>query len=193
MLTFIGGVARLGAARASIVSALQPALTPLVAFAVFANRLGLGQAAGGVLVIASVVVLEAERNPPLWLADLPRRERWLIRMARRLDLPSGSQIIRQGAPAAAFYLIERGRVTVTRDGRRVADLGPGDFFGEVALMQDTARTASVAAATDVRVRFVPRHRFPRAMRMLPTLASAVDSAMRERTSTSATPEFAPAT
>ena len=59
MSTFVAGIGRLGASRASIVSAVQPALTPFVGFAVFSDRLGPAQALGGVLVIAGVVMLEA--------------------------------------------------------------------------------------------------------------------------------------
>ena len=181
MTTFIAGIGRLGPSRASIVSALQPALTPVIGFAVFTDRLGPSETIGGALVIAGVVLLEAEaRSPAPWLVGLPVWERWLIRRTRRLELPSGALILQQGSSARAFYLIERGRATVTRDGRDIAVLGPGEFFGEVALLGGGARTASVVAATDLRVRIVHQRRFARTMRMLPTLARTVERVTCER-------------
>jgi drug/metabolite transporter (DMT)-like permease len=75
MTTFIGGIRRLGPARASIVSAVQPALTPLVGFLVFADRLRPQQLAGGALVLAAVVVLEGGRRVSLRLR--PRAPAWL--------------------------------------------------------------------------------------------------------------------
>jgi Cyclic nucleotide-binding domain/EamA-like transporter family len=184
MVTFIAGVSRLGASRASIVSAVEPALTPVVGFAVFADRLGPGQMFGGLLVIAGVVILEARGRPfdlrsaPSWL---PRRERWtLARLTGAMDVPAGSRMVRQGAPGDAFFLIERGRASVKRDEYEIADLGPGDFFGELALLGGGERTASVVAATDMRVRVVPQGKFGPAMRKLPTLARSVRDVAVER-------------
>ncbi len=62
MLTFVGGMRRLGPSRASIVSAVQPAFTPVLGFAVFGDQLGPAQIIGGVLVVAGVVVLEKGRS-----------------------------------------------------------------------------------------------------------------------------------
>jgi drug/metabolite transporter (DMT)-like permease len=184
MGTFVAGIGKLGPARASIVSAAQPALTPVLGFLVFADRLGPAQMLGGVLVVAAIVVLETGGRFPLspaWRASLPRREgRALARATLAMDIRAGSRIVRQGSPAGAFFLIERGRATVTRDDRLVADLGPGEFFGEVALLQGGARTASVIAATDMSVRVIPLGEFGRAMRFFPTLARAARDATRKR-------------
>jgi drug/metabolite transporter (DMT)-like permease len=184
MASFIAGVSRLGPARASIVSAIQPALTPVLGFAVFADRLGAAQALGGMLVIAGVVILESgARSSELHaaLSWLPRRERRRLgRLAGSLELPAGRSIVRQGANAHALFVIERGRATVVRDGREIAGLGPGDVFGEIALLGDGNRTASVLAATDLRLRVLPRLDFARAMRSLPTLARVVRRLSRER-------------
>jgi drug/metabolite transporter (DMT)-like permease len=180
MSTFVAGIGRLGAARASIVSAVQPALTPVVGFFAFADRLGPEQVLGGALVIAAVVILEARGRPPL-LATLPRVERRrLARMAGAVEMNAGSRVLLQGDPADAFYVIERGRAGVERDGRRIAELGPGDFFGEIALLAGGTRTASVVAATDMRVHVVPEREFARALGTLPTLARRVRDAAAKR-------------
>jgi drug/metabolite transporter (DMT)-like permease len=184
MVSFVEGISRLGPSRASIISAVQPALTPVVGFAVFADRLAPPQMFGGGLVIAGVVILEA-RGRPFDLGTepslLPRRERWtLARLTGAMDVPAGRRLVRQGAPGDAFFLIQRGRASVNRNHEQIADLGPGDFFGELALLGAGERTASVVAATDMRIRVVPERRFARAMRRLPTLARSVRDVASER-------------
>jgi CRP-like cAMP-binding protein len=61
----------------------------------------------------------------------------------------GETITKEGAGAAAFFVIDSGEVVVTVHGREVARLGRGDYFGEVALIDEGARTATITAATDV--------------------------------------------
>jgi drug/metabolite transporter (DMT)-like permease len=177
MGTFIAGIKLLGPSRASIVSAVQPAFTPVLGFAAFGDRLGPAQMLGGVLVIAGVVVLEARGGLFEWRSDLswlPRRERRaLARIGVAMDVPAGAQLVHQGASADAFYVIERGRASVTQDRDHVRDLGGGDFFGELGLLQGGVRTASVAAASELRVRVIGGRDFGSAMRGLPTLARSV--------------------
>ncbi len=57
----------------------------------------------------------------------------------------GAAIVKQGDPGLGFFLIKQGRVEVTHDGHRIRDLGPGEFFGEMALMEERVRTATVTA------------------------------------------------
>jgi drug/metabolite transporter (DMT)-like permease len=184
MAAFIAGISRLGPSRASIVSAVEPALTPVVGFLVFADRLGLAQVVGGALVVSGIVILEARGHPfdlrPR-LSWMPRRERrMLARVTAAIDVPAGTRLLRQGAPASEFFLIERGQASVKRDDHPVAELGAGEFFGELALLRGGPRTASVAAATDMRVRVIPRGEFAHAMEKLPTLARSVRDAASER-------------
>jgi CRP-like cAMP-binding protein len=106
---------------------------------------------------------------------LPGRfqRRGLARLAATIEVPAGLQVLRQGASPDAFFVIRRGRARVERDARHVADLGPGDFFGELALLAGGERTASVVASTDMRIHVVSRGEFLRAMQRLPTLARRV--------------------
>jgi CRP-like cAMP-binding protein len=131
-----------------------------------------------------VVVLEARGATPVLLsraAALLRPERrTLARVAAAVDVPAGSRLLRQGAPANAFFVIERGRASVCRDDRHIRDLGAGDFFGELGLMGDGGRTASVLAATDMRVRVIPGREFETVMAKLPKLARTVRDAARDR-------------
>ena len=65
------------------------------------------------------------------------------------EIPAGRVIITEGDPGDRFYAILRGQVEVRRAGLVAATLGPGDHFGEIALVRDVNRTASVVATTDV--------------------------------------------
>jgi CRP-like cAMP-binding protein/Zn-dependent protease len=71
----------------------------------------------------------------------------------------GDELITQGAPGDAFYAIGAGQVDVMRDGSQVATLGPGDHFGEVALLTDAPRNATVRAHTAMRVFRLDRQGF----------------------------------
>jgi putative peptide zinc metalloprotease protein len=71
----------------------------------------------------------------------------------------GEELITQGEPGDAFYAIGAGQVDVTRDGEAIASLGPGDHFGEVALLTDAPRNATVTAHTAMRVFRLDRQGF----------------------------------
>jgi CRP-like cAMP-binding protein len=80
-----------------------------------------------------------------------------------LNAPPGEMVIEVGGTGDAFYAIGSGQVDVIRDGEVVRTLGPGAHFGEVALLMDVPRTATVAAKTPVRVFRLDRHGFDRAV------------------------------
>jgi MFS family permease len=88
----------------------------------------------------------------------PTLER-LAATLERIDAPAGAVIVRQGDAGDRFYVIDEGIVSVTIDGHAVRQLGPGDFFGEIALLRDVPRTASVAAREAVRLYALPRDAF----------------------------------
>jgi CRP-like cAMP-binding protein len=138
-------------------------------------------------VFVGVVILEGKvrsSRPTSGYRRLPRRERIALRrFARPAAVSAGEPILRQDAAADGFYLVVRGRARVTRDDRVVGDLGAGDFFGEIALLERGRRTASVVASTDLSVRVIPRRDFLAAMRYLPTLAERVRNVARERIAT----------
>jgi hypothetical protein len=83
-------------------------------------------------------------------------------LARGLDpvrVPAGQAVFHQGDPADRFYVIESGAADVVGDGRLVTALGPGDGFGEIALLRRVQRTATVRAATDLELQALTCDRF----------------------------------
>ncbi|MPZ71520.1 MAG: cyclic nucleotide-binding domain-containing protein, partial [Actinobacteria bacterium] len=71
----------------------------------------------------------------------------LSRMMDEVDLPEGKELATEGEFAYEFFIIEKGTASVTRGGRRVRELGPGDFFGEIGLLESEQRTASVVTSS----------------------------------------------
>jgi CRP/FNR family cyclic AMP-dependent transcriptional regulator len=88
---------------------------------------------------------EALRNAPLF-SDLPKRH--LRSIADVTWIPSyreGATILKEGSSGSSFFVILEGRAKVVRNGRTIARLAPGDFFGEISLLDPGPRTASVIA------------------------------------------------
>lgn len=83
----------------------------------------------------------------------------LARGLRELTLPAGAAVITEGETGDAFYVIESGSVEVTQHGRHLRTQGAGEYFGEIALLNDIPRTATVTAATDVVLRMLGREVF----------------------------------
>jgi hypothetical protein len=107
----------------------------------------------------------------------------LERVASRLipiEESSGTEIVRQGDPGDRFYVIESGRVAVSKNGRQVATLEGGDFFGEIALLREIPRTATVTAQKDTRLYALERDDFLEAVTGHPHSAEAADAVTRAR-------------
>jgi CRP-like cAMP-binding protein len=94
--------------------------------------------------------VESLKRAPLF-ADLSRKE--LVQLARLSDdveVPAGRVLCEEGDRGREFFVLVEGEVDVARNGRRVAKLGPGDFVGEISLLEQTPRTATVSAKTPLR-------------------------------------------
>ncbi len=78
--------------------------------------------------------------------ELPARQlESVARSLRERTYEPGSVIVKQGDPGLGFFLITAGRVEVSHGDHRIRDLGPGEFFGEMALMEERPRSATVTA------------------------------------------------
>jgi CRP-like cAMP-binding protein len=90
------------------------------------------------------------KRVPLF-SDLEDRERENIaRSMKQRTFSSGQQIAVEGESGVGFFVIEEGEAKVTVHGDEVRRLGPGDYFGEIALISQGARTATVTADTDLK-------------------------------------------
>jgi CRP-like cAMP-binding protein len=71
--------------------------------------------------------------------------------ADEVDVPAGAKLAQEGRLAYEFFAIQDGTAQVTREGEAIADLGPGDFFGEIGLLGGERRVASVTATSPMRL------------------------------------------
>jgi CRP-like cAMP-binding protein len=126
-----------------------------------------------------------------FLADLPIfagvSKRHLHRIARlstaRRFVPL-TVIVREGEPARTFYVVLDGQVSVTRKGRRLARIGAGEAFGEMALLTDSPRSSSVIADTDVLTMCLSRANFNKVLKSEPAVSLALLKTLAERLRTS---------
>jgi CRP-like cAMP-binding protein len=112
---------------------------------------------------------------------LSRKDREeLARWADLVDLPAGYHLADQGAFAHEFFALLEGTVEVTRNGEHLVELGPGDFFGEIALVEQDRRTATVLAITPVTAIVMHARDFDAMRGEFPTIALRIHDAVHAR-------------
>jgi len=100
--------------------------------------------------------------------------------AAEIDVEAGNRLVSEGRFGYEFFVIENGRAEVVRGDTHVADLGPGDFFGEMALLGDTERNASVIASSPLKAVVMTDRDFRKLARSMPEVAERIREACRER-------------
>jgi CRP/FNR family transcriptional regulator, cyclic AMP receptor protein len=116
-------------------------------------------------------------------SGLSKREReTLARWTDQVSVPAGYALATEGQFAHEFFVIEDGSAEVTRNGERVDELGPGEFFGEIGLLETERRTASVAATTPMKLIVMFQREFAQMEHDLPAVADRIRSAIRARLS-----------
>jgi CRP/FNR family transcriptional regulator, cyclic AMP receptor protein len=120
------------------------------------------------------------KQSPLF-AGLNRKERQaLAPRTDEVDLDQGRVIVREGEWPYEFFAIEEGTAEVRRGDQLLAELGPGDFFGEMALVGDTRRNATVVATSPLKVVVMTAQAFRQTARELPEVADKIRAAIEER-------------
>jgi CRP-like cAMP-binding protein len=108
--------------------------------------------------------------------DLERLGSW----ADEVEVPAGKPLISQGNFPHEFMVLESGTAEVTHGGDHLADLGPGDFFGEIALLEDQRRMASVVTTSDATIIVMHARNFRAMEAAMPEVAARIKAVMDER-------------
>lgn len=115
------------------------------------------------------------------LAGLDDRvRRRLAQIGKRRTYAAGETIVKEGSTGTALYVLLSGRVRVERGGGQVGELGPGDFFGELALIEEEPRSASVIAVDETECLLFPAWEFRALLDEQPQIAVAIMRALIER-------------
>jgi CRP-like cAMP-binding protein len=120
------------------------------------------------------------RKVPLFARCSRAELKEIALLADEIDLNEGKEMTREGAPGREFFVLLEGTADVKKNRRRVNRLGPGDFFGEIALVSREPRTATVIATSPVRALVITDRSFRRLLDDAPQVQTKVMEAMAER-------------
>jgi CRP/FNR family transcriptional regulator, cyclic AMP receptor protein len=101
-------------------------------------------------------------------------------LADEIDMREGKVLTTEGRPGREFFVLIEGTADVRRKGRKINTMGAGDFFGEIALVSDRPRTATVTATSPVRLLVVTDRAFRELMRKMPSIQTKVLATLAER-------------
>ncbi|MEX2547452.1 MAG: cyclic nucleotide-binding domain-containing protein [Chloroflexota bacterium] len=104
----------------------------------------------------------------------------LGQLADEIDMPAGRVLMREGELGREMFVVVSGKVRVERQGKTVAELGPGDWLGEMALLSEGNRTATVTTTEPTRLFVVAHREFHSLMYQMPTVRAAVDECVADR-------------
>jgi CRP/FNR family transcriptional regulator, cyclic AMP receptor protein len=124
--------------------------------------------------------VEALKRAPL-LEGLSRRQLTeLAKLTEDVDLKAGKVLCREGERGQEFFVIMEGEVEVTRNRKLLATRGSGEFLGEIALVEDVPRTATLTAKTPIRFFLLTRRHFLRLLDEQPGIERKVLRALARR-------------
>jgi CRP/FNR family cyclic AMP-dependent transcriptional regulator len=124
--------------------------------------------------------VELLRQVPLFSQCSKRELETVAQIADEVSVDEGTELTRQGDRGREFGVIVDGSASVSADGNQIAALDAGDFFGEIALVSDIPRTATVTATSPVRLLVVSARDFRRLMRESPAVQNKVLQALAHR-------------
>jgi CRP/FNR family cyclic AMP-dependent transcriptional regulator len=97
-----------------------------------------------------------------------------------IEVPKGKVLVEEGRIGLEFFIVVTGTAVVTRNRKKVATLGPGDYFGELALLDRRPRSASVTSQTDLDVLVLSQRQFNGLLQSVPTIGRKMLAAMANR-------------
>jgi CRP/FNR family transcriptional regulator, cyclic AMP receptor protein len=124
--------------------------------------------------------VELIKRVPLFSGLSKRELEEVASLADEIDLRDGKELTRQGKAGREFFVLLEGSADVTKDDRRINQLGDGDFFGEIALISRSPRTATVTATSPVRALVITDRSFRRLLEDSPQIQLKVLEALAER-------------
>jgi CRP/FNR family transcriptional regulator, cyclic AMP receptor protein len=124
--------------------------------------------------------IELLKRVPLFAGCSKSELRELAKSADELDIREGTVLTREGRPAREFFVLIDGTARVTKDGKTIADLGAGDWFGEIALITNSPRTATVTATSPGDVLVITDRRFHSVVETMPSIALKVLATVGDR-------------
>ena len=124
--------------------------------------------------------VQALKRAPLFEGLSKKEITDLARVTEDLEVPAGGVLCKEGETGQEFFVIVDGETDITSHGKRVAARGGGDFVGEIALLEDTTRTATVTAKTPLRVFVLTGQDFRRLVRENPGVEQKVMRALARR-------------
>lgn len=124
--------------------------------------------------------MELIRQAPLFCRCSHKELAEVATIADELDLPAGRVLMREGERGSEFFVLLEGSADVHRNGRRINQLGKGDFFGEIALVSRSVRTASVTTSAPSRVLVIREQAFRALLDHAPRIQIRVLEALADR-------------
>ncbi|MCU1401326.1 MAG: cyclic nucleotide-binding protein [Acidimicrobiales bacterium] len=128
------------------------------------------------------------RTVPLFSGCTDKDLQELSRLMTEVEVAEGHVLVREGAGTPEFFIIIDGSATVTRAGKEIGAVGPGDFFGEISIIDGGPRTATVTATSPMTINVATHREFVSlldrapeiARNMLPTLTRRIREAQAEK-------------
>ncbi|MBW3614794.1 MAG: cyclic nucleotide-binding domain-containing protein [Actinobacteria bacterium] len=117
---------------------------------------------------------------PLFSACSKKDLALIARHSDRITMPAGTAITKEGRVGYEFFILLEGKASVERAGKKIATLGPGDFFGELSLLHRAPRNATVAAVGDVEVLVLGQREFSGLLEAVPSLAHKLLAGLARR-------------
>jgi CRP-like cAMP-binding protein len=120
------------------------------------------------------------KDVPFFSSISKRELATVAQQTDEVDVDAGKVLAREGEFGDEFFVIDSGTAQVTRGGEPIAELGPGDFFGEMALLEEDRRTATVTAASPMSLIVMTRASFRALDRAQPALHKTIATAIAQR-------------